>query len=378
MLDTFVVKYYFVDQLGNNNILDNIMYEKEIINELEKSLKGLIPIPDLKILIESSPAQRWDIVAKFDYHGLCFDAIVEVVAVNSLPVFQNKINKLKSSGDKDFAVPVLAASYLSPQRQALCRDNGIFFVDLSGNIYIAYKSFFVERAGFPNKYPEKRQRRGPFSDKASLILRELMKNRNRQWGIRELAQKLALDPGYVSRMAKSLEASGYVTRSIRKLSIRSPKEILEDWVRFYDFKKNELNTFFIQASNVDSILQHLRKIKIARKMKYALSVQAGASLVAPHAVYKEVHLYVENRQGIEYFCEKLDLRGAPQGANLVLMLPYYKHSFFYDAREINGLRVVSDIQLYLDLYNYPVRGREQAAYLFDKRLKKYLSVNDNE
>ena len=113
-------------------------------------------------------------------------------------------------------------------------------------------------------------------------------------------------------------------------------------------------------------------------MKYALSVQAGASLVAPHAVCKEVHLYVENRQGIEYFIEKLELRDAPQGANLVLMLPYYKHSVFYDSQWISGLRLVSDIQLYLDLYNYPVRGREQAAYLFDKRLKKHLSVNDYE
>ena len=64
MLDTFVVKYYFVDQLGNNNIIDNIMYEKEIINELEKSLKELILIPGLKIIIESSPARQWDIVGR--------------------------------------------------------------------------------------------------------------------------------------------------------------------------------------------------------------------------------------------------------------------------------------------------------------------------
>ena len=354
------------------------MREKEIVNELEKSLKTLIPIPGLKIIIESTPARQWDVVAKFDYQGLCFDIIVEVVAANSLPVFQNKINKLKSPAAEEFATPVLAAPYLSPDRQALCRDSGIFFVDLSGNVYIAYRSFYIERVGFPNKYPEKRQRRGPFSDKASLILRELLKNSNRQWGIRELAQKLALDPGYVSRMAKSLEESGYVARSNRKLNIRSPKEILEDWVRIYDLKKNELNPFFIQATSVDSILQHLRKIKIAKEKKYALSVQAGASLAAPHAVYKEVHLYVENRQSIKHFIKELDLRSAPQGANLVLMLPYYKHSVFYDFREINGLRVVSDIQLYLDLYSYPVRGREQAAYLFDKRLKKHLSVKDEE
>ncbi len=379
MLDSNVVKYYIVVRLDNDNISGNIMHEKEIINELEKSLKTLIPIPGLRIIIESSPARQGDIVAKFDYQGLCFDILVEVMAANTLPVFQNKINKLKSPAAVDeFAVPVLAAPYLSPDRQALCRESGIFFVVLSGNIYIAYRSFYIERVGFPNKYPEKRQRRSPFSDKASLILRELLKNRNRQWGIRELAQKIALDPGYVSRMAKSLEESGYVARSNRKLSIRSPKEILDDWVRVYDLKKNELNPFFIQASSVESIVQRLREIKVPRKMKYALSVQAGASLVAPHAVYKEVHVYVENRQGIEHFIKELDLRGATQGANLVLMLSYYKHSVFYDFREINGLRVVSDIQLYLDLYGYPVRGREQAAYLFDKRLKRLLSVNDDE
>ncbi len=57
------------------------MNEKEIVNELEKSLKKLIPMPGLNIIFESSPARQGDIVAKFDYQGLCFDIIVEVVAV---------------------------------------------------------------------------------------------------------------------------------------------------------------------------------------------------------------------------------------------------------------------------------------------------------
>ena len=134
MLDAHVVKYYTVVRLDNNNISGNIMHEKEIVNELKKSLKTLIPIPGLRIIIDSSPARQWDIVAKFDYQGLCFDILVEVMAANSPPVFQNKINKLKSPATEESTVPVLAAPYLSPERQALCRDSGIFFVDLSGNI----------------------------------------------------------------------------------------------------------------------------------------------------------------------------------------------------------------------------------------------------
>jgi len=354
------------------------MQEAKIVKELEKSIKGLLPIPGLEVINEPARSRRWDLVIKVDYQGLCFDIFIEVVSVNSLPVFKNKINKLKSSVAGECAVPVIAAPYLSPERQALCRDYGVYFIDLSGNVFIAHRSFYIERVGFSNKYPEKRKRRDPFSDKASLILRELLKSPGRHWGVRELAGKIVLDPGYVSRMAKSLAESGYVARVNRKLRIRSSREILSDWVRAYSLKKNDHNRFFVLAPDVKSIIQRLREIDIPQKCEYALSVQAGASLVAPHAVYKEVHMYVDDGEGIEFFKKELDLKDADQGSNLVLMHPYYRHSVFYDCREIDGLRIVSDIQLYLDLYEYPVRGREQAAYLYDKRLKSLFSVGDDD
>ncbi len=350
------------------------MQEKHIVKELEGSIEQLLPVNGLEVGVEHGRSVPWDLRVKADYQGLRFELVIEVVAANNIPVFRNKINRLKSSEQKgDHVVPVLAAPYLSPERQALCREAGVYFMDLSGNVFVAYQSFYVEKIGFPNKYPEKRQRRYPFSDKASLILRELLKDPKRQWGIRELAEKIRLDPGYVSRMAKSLSESGYASRSGGKLKIQSPKEILDDWVRAYDLKRNALHRFFLLAPDVKSILQRLRKIGVPHEVEYALSVQAGAGLVAPHAVYKEVHMYVHDAKDIEFFKKELDLKDADQGANLVLMMPYYKHSVFYDSREIEDLRVVSDIQLYLDLYGYPVRGREQAEHLYDKRIKKMFS-----
>ena len=83
-------------------------------------------------------------------------------------------------------------------------------------------------------------------------------------------------------------------------------------------------------------------------------------------------MYVSDDKGLEFFKKELDLKEADQGANLVLMAPYYKHSV-YDSREMEGLRVVSDIQLYLDLYKYPVRGREQAEHLYAKGLEMLFS-----
>ena len=89
-------------------------------------------------------------------------------------------------------------------------------------------------------------------------------------------------------------------------------------------------------------------------------------------------MYVESGQGIEFFKNKLKLTETDQGSNLVFMLPYYKYSVFYDCQEIESVPVVSDIQLYLDLYKYPVRGREQAEYLFEKKFKSAFSGNNHE
>lgn len=362
--------------MDNICFIGNIMQTINILKELEKSIEKLLPVPGLEVVLQPRQSVQYDLRVKANYQGLRFDLVIEVVSSNNLPVLRDKINRLKSSVQGSDAVPVLAAPYLSPERQMLCREAGIYFMDLSGNIFIAHESLYVEKIGFPNKYPEKRQRRYPFSDKASLILRELLKDPKRQWGVRELAGKIGLNPGYVSRMAKSLSAAGYASQVDGKLKIRSPEEILNDWVRAYDLKRNECHRLFMLAPDVESILRRLREIDVPRKVQYALSAQAGAGLIAPYAAYKEVHIYVEDNSGIDFFRKELNLKDADQGANLILMMPYYKHSAFYDSREIEGLWVVSDIQLYLDLYGYPVRGREQAEHLYAKRLETLFSKDD--
>lgn len=61
------------------------------------------------------------------------------------------------------------------------------------------------------------------------------------------------------------------------------------------------------------------------------------------------------------------------------MRPYYRNSVFFGSRFVDGLRVVSDIQLYLYLHGYPLRGLEQAEYLLEKRIKPVLEeVDDDE
>lgn len=130
--------------------------------------------------------------------------------------------------------------------------------------------------------------------------------------------------------------------------------------------------YFCLAKGPEEITDKLAAARIPDDIPYALGLHAGANLVSPFAVYNEVHIYIQNRHSINRFVEKLKLREAEEGANLVFLLPYYKHSVLYGKQSIRNVWVVSDLQLYLDLHNYPIRGREQAEHLYEKRLKHVI------
>ena len=65
--------------------------------------------------------------------------------------------------------------------------------------------------------------------------------------------------------------------------------------------------------------------------------------------------------------EGLDLRPVETGGTIHVLKPY-DEGIFYNQQEGGGLSVVCDTQLYLDLINYPARGREQAEFLREQKM----------
>jgi len=358
-----------------------MMDEFQIIEELKQVIHQLVPIEKLNFEFDLKRMplnyDYTDAIINASFENLYFKLIVEVSVHDSLPILTKKISRLKSVCGKNNMVPVVLTRHLSPERQEVCKREGVCFIDLSGNVYLKFKSFYVERVGFHNKFPEKRSGRNPFSDKASLILRVMLDDVEHHWGIREMADKTELNPGYVSRVAEELVKRKYIAREKNKLRIRSPEGILDDWVRVYNIRKNKTFRYFCMATSASDIIDKLSKIQFPNEISYSLSVQAGASLISPYSVFKEIHVYVRSQKDIEYFKKYLNLSSADQGANFIIMLPYYKNSVFFGKQNVNNICVVSDLQLYIDLYEYPIRGREQAEHLFDKRLRNLLTKADN-
>jgi hypothetical protein len=270
---------------------------------------------------------------------------------------------------------VLAAPFLSPSRQDLLRESNVPFFDLAGNAWIVADAVHIDRRGFPNPFLEQRRSRGPFSDKASLVLRALI-SAGPGRGVRGIAEEVGLSPGYVSKVVQELEERGYVARREDGLALRHGQELLQDWVRAYRKRWVERRSYFVPVTRVQAVMDAMRQASISDEC--ALTLQAGASLVAPYADFDVVDVYVHGIDAAVALARHLDAREVERGANLRVSVPYYRVSAFFDRQESAGLPVVSDLQLYLDLYDHPLRGREQAEQILERRLGPKLEAAERE
>jgi hypothetical protein len=94
--------------------------------------------------------------------------------------------------------------------------------------------------------------------------------------------------------------------------------------------------------------------------------------VSRYAEFDALEVYVRDASMADGIAVQMGARPVSRGANLAIMVPYYRVSAFCGERRIRGLSVVSDLQLYLDLYDFPLRGREQAERIFERHLSPRL------
>jgi hypothetical protein len=106
-----------------------------------------------------------------------------------------------------------------------------------------------------------------------------------------------------------------------------------------------------------------------RLPQYALTLQAGGSLLLPHAPVEQVHVYVDvtNAEGLSRLAQRLDWPPDPRG-QLHFLVPFYRASIWTGVKMRGEVPVVSELQLMLDLWDHPIRGREQAEVILEKHI----------
>ena len=204
-----------------------------------------------------------------------------------------------------------------------------------------------------------------FSDKATLVARKMLKDPKREWVVRDFTGSCGVSLGMAQNVLEAMAKKGYVER-VKKgpdsYTILTNKDMLiTDWLKEYQFELNTIDSYYSPDKEI------LNKIKdFLKEEQYALTLHTGANLITSFVKTEEVFIYLTLTnwdKDILDLRQKLELKELVRGGNFHIIRPYYKTSVFFNRQKIKGFSVASNLQLYLDLYNFQPRGREHAEYL---------------
>ena len=190
-------------------------------------------------------------------------------------------------------------------------------------------------------------------------------NPRQSWQVQELAKEANVSIGLAFSVKERLLDLEYASEQNRGFLLSRPGELLDKWADSYSFRKNKIHNYF-GFDSPREIEQKLAKYCQQRKILYALTLFSGAALVAPFARYTRGFAYAGRE--IQELAESLGLKEVSSGPNFSMLEPY-DEGILYESRKIEGMYVVCDVQLYLDLVEFKGRGEESAKFLLEQRIK---------
>jgi hypothetical protein len=218
-------------------------------------------------------------------------------------------------------VPLLVvAPWLSARTQQLLRDEGINYIDLTGNAWIRldWPALFVRNVGSDrNPTPQPRGVARVRGAKAGRLVRTLIDVRP-PYGVGDLAAVTGLTAGYISRLLDALDRDALVDRSSRGevVSVDYPA-LLRRWVETYDVLKSNNPRRYLAPEGAKKAIERLRNIE--PDIRSAITGSFAAVRWAPIAAPALLLLYVDDEPATT---EALQLLPTDDGANVVLLRPF--------------------------------------------------------
>lgn len=262
--------------------------------------------------------------------------------------------------------PLIVAPYLSATARERLQDAGINFLDLTGNVRLELRrpGLFIESQGAsmdPDR--EKRPSRSLRGAKAGRIVRALVDSRSPP-GVRALAARTGVDPGYVSRTLALLHRQALIERGPRgQIASVNWAKLLQRWAEDSPLDSRGVLTTALEPRGLAALQSRLRDFGTP----YAITGSLAAAVLAPIAPPRLAAIYFEDPQRA---MSELGLRPVDAGANVVLIEPR-DVGVFSGAVEKEGLRYVAPSQAVADLLGSPGRGPAEA-----EELMRWMSENE--
>lgn len=377
------------------------MNEQEIITELKKGspFDGLREVKVIEVSLEPIISEynymkliRNDVILRIDFSGMPFTILGEIKSQLSpklLLQISPGLFRFKKSNLKE--IPVLITSYITKNLQDYCLKNNINFIDLSGNVSINVPGkVLIQRLGQPNKKPIKQILRNPFWGASSRVLRVLLQYPERIWTISEIDEEIKMESekqkidfklslASISKTVKSLDEELLIRRDGKKIIVPDPKQLIFRWAEKYrEMDSRTISEGMMDIRNpfssetptsVKKLLNIVENIK-----SYTVTGTSAATLAAPFINIDRIEIKVlQTEPGL--FGPLPLLEEQSIGPEFDMRVVKDEGMIMY-SKEIEGIRIASDIQIYLDCYSKGGRDLKQAEYFLEKVIEKRWAGND--
>jgi hypothetical protein len=255
--------------------------------------------------------------------------------------------------------PVLiVAPFLSPRTQESLRSRGFAYADLTGNVrlILSEPGLFIETTGArENPAPSTRDRKSLKGAKAGRLVRALCDFRP-PVGLRELAKRAGVDPGYASRVVDFLDREALVTRTTRGPIMNIDWQgLVKRWSQEYSPFRRQGATMYLAARGIPAVIDRLKQVN----MRYAVTGSWTAAEVAPVAAPRLLQVYFDRPADAE---KALDMRPVEVGANVAILTPF--DDVVFERTSTKGSVTVAALsQVAADLLTSPGRGPNEGEAL---------------
>jgi len=253
-------------------------------------------------------------------------------AVNQLRISLNEMDQ-ESYG-------MFVAPYISSTAAEICKNNRIGYADFAGNCFLSFSNIFIQKEGNPNPFKKEQDLKSLFHPKSERVLRVLLNSGRAEWKVADLAESADVSYGLISKVKK--------------------KE--------YTYRKNRVREYY-SLLDISEIEAAIVSNAIEAGTRVGLTGFSGGRRLAPAVRYQRVMAYVEDPGK---FASALDLKEVDTGANVQFLHPY-DQGVFYGSQVIGDDRIVSPIQIYLDLMSIPGRGEEAGEAVMEQVIRKLWS-----
>lgn len=356
------------------------MTRTRIVHKLEERLRELLlRIPRLEVLGKSGVSEGGEepetassgIVQVLSPSGAMTRMVLKAISAASPREARIAAFEWRRESDANAsALLVLGGLFLSEATLAVCEEEGLGAVDLSGNCHLAFDNVYLSIRGRRNLFPRSIEKPTLSSRKTARIIRVLLTDPKRRWLGKDLAAEAEVSPAFVTNLRDYFLKQEWITEESRHWHVIRPEGMIRAWAHEEERKK-PVRVQYYSPHDPESATKRMAQAAVQMRADLAFTEFGGLQMFMPYTTSSRVTAYLglEDHKWRE-FEKVVGLKRVDSGGNVHLLKPRDGGVFYKTDRVGDIVRWVSPIQHYVDLVRAGERGEDAAEFILEEYIKK--------